>query len=60
VYYAGRDVKLSHQGVRINRADWDAFMKHVNATLDGFNLPATERSEVVAFITSTRGDIVEA
>ena len=60
VYYTGRDMKLSHQGMRINAADWDAFMKHVNATLDKFNLPATERNEVIAFIGSTRADIVEA
>ena len=60
VYYTGREMKLSHKGMGINSADWDAFLKHVNATLDKFNLPPTERSEVIAFIGSTKGDIVEA
>ena len=60
VYYTGRDMQLSHKGMRISSADWDAFMKHVNATLDTFNVPPTERSEVIAFIGSTRADIVEA
>jgi len=60
VYYPGRDMKLSHKGMGISSADWEAFMKHVNATLDAFSVPPTERSEVVAFIGGTRGDIVEA
>jgi hemoglobin len=60
VYYKGRDMRLSHQGMRINSADWEAFMNHVNATLDNFNLPATERNEVISFIGSNRAEIVEA
>ncbi len=60
VYYTGRDMQLTHKGMRINSADWDAFLKHVNATLDKFNLPATERNEFIAFLGSTRADIVEA
>jgi hemoglobin len=59
VYYTGRDMKLSHQGMGIDSKDWDAFMRHVNATLDKFGVPAAERSETVAFIESTKGDIVE-
>jgi len=34
-------------------------MGHLNATLDAFNLPARERGEVLAFIDSTKADIVE-
>jgi hemoglobin len=60
MYYTGRDMKLSHQGMRINRADWDAFIGHVKATLDKFNVPAAERGETLAFIESTKADIVEA
>jgi hemoglobin len=58
-YYTGRDMKLSHVGMRISNADWAAFMGHVNATLDKFALPARERHEVLAFIESTHADIVE-
>lgn len=59
LYYTGRDMKLTHKGMRISAADWDAFMGHLNATLDKFALPAAERADVVAFVQSTRGDMVE-
>ena len=60
MYYTGRDMKVSHTGMKINEADWKAFMGHVNATLDAFKVPPTERGEVVAFIQSLKRDIVEA
>jgi hemoglobin len=60
VYYTGRDMKTAHKGIKINESDWTAFMGHVNATLDAFDVPATERSEVVAFVQSLRRDVVEA
>jgi hemoglobin len=60
MYYTGRDMKTSHRGMRITEADWSAFMTHVDATMDHFKVPATERAEVVAFVQSTKGDMVEA
>ena len=57
--YTGRDNKTSHKGMGINESDWTLFMGHVNATLDKFQLPQKERSDVIAFIESTREDIVE-
>jgi hemoglobin len=60
LYYTGRDMKLSHVGMRISGADWQAFMGHVRATLEQFKVPTRERGEVLAFVESTRGDIVEA
>ena len=35
------------------------FIGHVEATLDGFKVPAGERAEVLAFVDSTKSDIVE-
>jgi hemoglobin len=32
---------------------------HLNATLDAFQVPQLERDQVVAFIESTKADIVE-
>lgn len=58
--YTGRDMTLSHRGMRISAADWDAFIGHVEATLDEFALPDQERSDVVAFLQSTQAEIVEA
>lgn len=60
LYYTGRDMKTSHKGMKISERDWPAFLGHLNATLDAFNVPQAERDEVIAFIQSTKADIVEA
>ena len=60
LYYSGRDMKLSHKGMRINASDWSAFIGHLDATLDAFEVPQREHDDVVAFIETTRSDIVEA
>lgn len=59
MYYTGRDMVLSHRGMKISERDWTAFIGHLNATLDAFNLPPAERADVVNFIQSTRAEIVE-
>jgi len=59
MYYTGRDMKTSHQGMQIDESDWSAFIEHVGATLDAFEVPGPERDDVVAFIQSTKPDIVE-
>ena len=60
LYYTGRDMKTSHKGMRISESDWSAFLGHLNATLDAFQVPQAERAEVVAFVQSTKKDMVEA
>lgn len=57
--YTGRDNKTSHKWMGINESDWDKFIGHLNATLDNFQLPQQERSDVTEFIESTKADIVE-
>lgn len=59
VYYTGRDMKTSHKGMKITDGDWSIFLGHLNATLSAFKVPKTERDEVLAFIQSTKADIVE-
>ncbi|MBW2271953.1 MAG: group 1 truncated hemoglobin [Deltaproteobacteria bacterium] len=59
MFYTGRDMKISHEGMQISESDWSAFMSHLGATLDAFELPQRERDDVVAFIESTKSDIVE-
>ena len=58
--YTGRDMKLSHTGMGIDAADWDAFTDHLHATLDKFSVPDAEKSDVIGFIESTKADIVGA
>jgi len=57
--YTGRDNKTSHKGMGISESDWGIFVGHLNATLDNFQLPKQERSDVIEFIESTKADIVE-
>lgn len=57
--YTGRDNKTSHKGMGISESDWEKFIGHLNATLDIFQLPQQERSDLLGFIDSTRADIVE-
>jgi len=59
LYYSGRDMKVSHRGLRIDEGDWQAFLGHLDATLDNFEVPAAERAEVLGFINSTKRDILE-
>lgn len=60
VLYTGRDMEISHKGMGITEGDWSAFLEHLNATLGSFNVPQRESSEVVAFIQSTKSDIVDS
>jgi len=59
MYYTGRDMKTSHKGMKISEADWSAFLGHLNATFDQFQVPLPERNQVLAFVQSTKADIVE-
>jgi len=57
--YVGRDMKTSHKGMRISEDDWSAFLGHLKATLDEFKVPVAEKETVIAFVQSTKADIVE-
>ena len=59
LYYTGRDMATSHKGMGISARDWEIFLGHVQATLDTFQVLQRERREVLAFVESTRADIVE-
>ena len=57
--YTGRDMRTSHKGLGISDADWDASVVDLTATLDKFKVPARERAEVLAAVSSLKKDIVE-
>jgi hemoglobin len=59
-FYLGRDMRMSHRGMGITKADYSAFMRCLDLSLDKFNVSEPERSEVVAFVTSLEPEIVEA
>jgi len=58
--YTGRDMVISHKGMRISESDWAALVGHLGDTLDSFSVPAQEKSDVLGFIESTKAEIVEA
>ena len=57
--YTGRTMKDSHAGLGITEAEWDAAAKHLVASLDKFKVGEQEKKDLLAFVTSIKGDIVE-
>ncbi len=58
--YIGRDMKATHQGLGITKANWDAAVKHLVASLDKFAVPAAEKGELLAIASTLEKDIVDA
>ena len=56
--YTGRDMLTSHRGMGITDSDWDLFIGHLKTTLAGFQVPQQEQDDVLAFIDSTKTDMV--
>jgi hemoglobin len=59
-FYTGRDMKTTHTGLGITKADWDASVQHFLATLDKFKVPQKERDELVAIVGGLEKDLVES
>lgn len=59
MYYRGRDMALTHRGMRISESDWNVFLGHAAATLAKFQVGEPERRDVVAFVQSLKKDCVE-
>ena len=59
VLYTGRNMTVSHQGMRISESDWNIFLAHASATFAKFAVPEREQQEIVAFVNSTKAAIVE-
>ena len=59
MYYTGRDMKLSHAGMKISESDWSVFLGHAGDTMAALNVPKQECDDVVAFVLSLKADIVE-
>ncbi|MFZ2448893.1 MAG: group 1 truncated hemoglobin [Methylovulum miyakonense] len=58
LFYTGRNMLVTHKGMGITESDWAIFINHLQATLQEFELPEQEYAEVLAFIGSTKTDIV--
>lgn len=58
-YYSGRDMKLSHAGMKISEDDWNIFLGHAGDTMGALQVPQQEVNDVVEFVLSLKDDIVE-
>ena len=58
--YTGRDMLTSHRGMGISESDWQTFIGLVSGTLEEFSVPESESAEVLAFVESTKAEIVES
>ena len=56
--YSGRSMYDSHAHLDITEGEWQFFLEDLGATLDRFELPFGERSELVAIVESTKSEIV--
>jgi hemoglobin len=59
MYYRGRDMLLTHRGMRISENDWNVFLGHAAATLAKLQVPEAEQHDVVAFVQSLKKECVE-
>ena len=57
--YTGRNMVVTHKGMRISASDWNIFLGHLKATLAKFAVPERERADVLGFVESTKAEIVE-
>jgi hemoglobin len=60
VYYTGREMKISHVGMKISESDWSVFLGLAGDTMGALNVPQQECDDVVSFVLSLKDDIVEA
>jgi hemoglobin len=56
--YTGRSMGDTHRDLLITEQEWDAFIDDFNQSLDKFQVPEQERSELLAIIDSTKDAIV--
>ena len=56
--YTGRSMEDTHRELLITEDEWDSFIDDLNQSLDKFEVPEQEQSEVRAIIESTRDAIV--
>ena len=56
--YTGRSMSDSHADLAITETEWQAFLDDLRQTFDKFQVPAAERSELLAIVESTKADIV--
>ena len=57
--YTGRNMKTSHAGAGITKADWDHSVKILVEVLDKFKVPEKEKKDLFALLGPMEKEIVE-
>jgi hemoglobin len=57
--YPGKDMKNTHNGMRISEKEFNIVAGHLKATLRKFKVPKQEQKELLGIIGSLQKDIVE-
>ena len=56
--YLGRDMKTTHQGMKITDAEWNATVENLVKALDKHKVGAKEKSELLGMLGPMKADIV--
>jgi hemoglobin len=56
--YVGKEMKPVHEHLGITAQDWDIAVGHLVATLTKFNVREREQRELLAIVSSLKGEIV--
>jgi hemoglobin len=56
--YGGKEMKSTHDGMKISNPEFDAVVGDLKASLDKLQIPNKEQKELLAIIESTRSQIV--
>jgi hemoglobin len=59
VEYFGRDMKTSHEGLKITEEEWEMTLAHIAASLDSVGVAEREKAEFLEAAVSLKWDIVE-
>jgi hemoglobin len=57
--YTGRDMKTLHEGLSISREEYATLLGYARATLDALEVEAAAKDELLAWMTSLEGDMIE-
>ena len=58
--YSGRDMKMTHAGMKISNGDFEALVEDLVEALDMFKVSAQEKGELLGLLGPMKKDIVEA
>ncbi|MDQ1611493.1 MAG: hemoglobin [Pyrinomonadaceae bacterium] len=57
--YTCNSMKKSHKNMKVTEGEFNALVEDLVAALDKFNVPATEKNELLGALAGMKGDIVE-